>query len=301
MRALVVGCSLILLLLISTAYAQQKSLGDIEFGSFAPSARTLEPPSSIRVVVWNIERGLQLSQIINFLLEANPDVVLLQEVDLNARRTHRLDVAREIAEKLGMHYVFGREFQELTQGSAKSPAYHGQATLSRWPLSNPRLIRFREQSNTWRPRWYLPRIDLFQERDGGRMALVCDVNVAGRELVTYNLHLESRGNDRLRRSQLFEVLDDSRRYNSEVPLIVGGDMNFDVSQGDPSERIRDAELRNAFGDTARIPTAPSSFFQQGRAIDWILTGGPVQEYDARVYRSVSASDHYPLSLTLTLH
>jgi len=36
-----------------------------------------------------------------------------------------------------MNYVFGREFQELTQGSRAAPAYHGQATLSRWPLSSP--------------------------------------------------------------------------------------------------------------------------------------------------------------------
>jgi len=27
-----------------------------------------------------------------------------------------------------MNYVFAREFQELTQGSAASPAFHGQAT-----------------------------------------------------------------------------------------------------------------------------------------------------------------------------
>jgi endonuclease/exonuclease/phosphatase family metal-dependent hydrolase len=288
-----------LFLLIPTAYAQHMNgLEEIESGSFAPPAQVLGPPSSIRVVVWNIERGLQLPGVIDFLLQANPDVVLLQEADLNARRTHHLNVAREIAEKLKMNYVFGREFQELTQGSRTSPAYHGQATLSRWPLSNPRLIRFREQSNFWHPRWYLPRMELFQERLGGRIALVCDVNIAGQTLVAYNLHLESRGNDHLRRSQLFEVLDDSRRYGSEVTLIVAGDMNFDVSQGDAPERIRDAQFRNAFEDKAQTATVPSSFFHNGRAIDWILTGGPVQDADARVYRSVLASDHFPLSLTL---
>src|SRR5215472_2980018 len=38
-------------------------------------------------------------------------------------------------------YVFGREFVELTQGSNPSPAYHGQATLSRWKISNSRILR----------------------------------------------------------------------------------------------------------------------------------------------------------------
>ena len=292
-------CGLLVFLLISTACAQGiNGLGNIESDSFSPSPSPLRPPTAIRVVVWNIERGLQLPEIIDFLRQANPDIVLLQEVDLNARRTHHLDIAREIAQQLKMNYVFGREFQELTQGSVTSPAYHGQATLSRWPLSNARVIRFHEQSNFWRPRWYVPRMQLFQERLGGRMALVCDVNVAGQMLVAYNLHLESRGNDELRRSQLFEVLQESLRYGSDVPLIVAGDMNFDISQGDTPERIRNAQFQNVFEDRAATPTAPSSLFHRGRPIDWILTSGPVQNSEARVYDSISASDHFPLTLTV---
>jgi len=256
------------------------------------------PLVPIRVVVWNIERGSQLQRVIDFLVEAKPDLVLLQEVDLNARRTHHLDVAREIAEKLHMNYVLGRAFQELTQGSRTSPAYHGQTTLSRWPLPNPRVIRFHEQSKFWRPRWFVPQMDAFQRRAGGRMALFCDVNVAGQTLVAYNLHLESRGNDDLRRSQLMEVLDDSRSYGSGVPLVVAGDMNFDVSQGDAPVRIRNARFRNAFGDGAHTPTAPSSFFHHSRPIDCILMGGPAAGSDPRVYGAVSASDNFPLSINL---
>jgi hypothetical protein len=45
--------------------------------------------------------------------------LILQEVDLNARRTHRLNIAEEIARKLGMNYVFGREFEELVQRSSE--------------------------------------------------------------------------------------------------------------------------------------------------------------------------------------
>lgn len=293
------NCTFTLLLLVSPAFAHDMNgLDAIESGSVALPVTVVAPPSSIRVVVWNIDRGLQLEGVIEFLREANPDVVLLQESDLNARRTHHLDVAREIAERLHMNYVFGREFEELTQGSSSSPAYHGQATLSRWPLSNPRIIRFREQSNFWRPHWYKPRTELLQERVGGRMALVCDVNVAGQMLVTYNLHLESRGNDQLRRAQLVEVLNDGQRYVADVPLIIAGDMNFDVSHGDASERIREAQFRDAFADGAPEPTAPSSFLHPGRPIDWILTRGPVQETDAHVNRSVDASDHFPLSLAL---
>ena len=141
----------------------------------------------------------------DFLESQNADLLILQEVDLNARRTRRLNVPEEIARRLQMNYVFGREFEELTQGSRTSPAYHGQATLSRRHLTNPRVIRFRRQSNFWRPRWFLPRMQPFQERTGGRIALVADIANGERGFTVYNLHLESRGNSDLRNAQLEEV------------------------------------------------------------------------------------------------
>jgi hypothetical protein len=64
-----------------------------------------------------------------------------------------------------------KEFEELTQGSRRSPAYQGQATLSPWPIKNARLIRFHQQTTFWQPHWYLPPIEPFQERLGGRIAL----------------------------------------------------------------------------------------------------------------------------------
>jgi endonuclease/exonuclease/phosphatase family metal-dependent hydrolase len=51
-----------------------------------------------------------------------------------------------------------------------------------------------------------PRVEAFQERLGGRIALVTDINVAGSKLLIYNLHLESRPNDELRLAQIKEVL-----------------------------------------------------------------------------------------------
>ena len=90
------------------------SMQEIETGNFAGPRWVLCEPSFIRVVDWNINRGLQLQRVIEFLAGAKADIILLQEADLNARRTHHLDIAREIAQKLQLNYVFGREFQELT-------------------------------------------------------------------------------------------------------------------------------------------------------------------------------------------
>ena len=274
------------------------SMQEIETGNFSPPRLVLIPPDSIRVVNWNINRGLLLQKVIEFLAGAKADVILLQESDQNARRTHHLNVAKEIAQTLQMNYVFGREFQELTQGSRTSPAYHGQATLSRWPLSNFRIIRFQKQSNFWRPHWFLPEIEPFQERIGGRLALVCDANIAGKTIVTYNLHLESRGDDALRGSQLDETLNDARRYDGNTPIVLAGDFNLDVSAGSAATAISRAQFLDAFANQHR-PTTPHSFLEPGRVIDWIFTRGPVRLSRPQVHRSVSASDHYPLSITLS--
>src|SRR6202158_2402581 len=200
---------------------------EIESGNFAVPRWAPYRPDSIRVVDWNIDRGLKLGKTIEFLAGAKADIILLQEVDVNCRRTHRINVAMAIARKLAMNYIFAREFEELTQGSKTSPAYHGQATLSRWPLSNCRIIRFQKQSNFWRPRWFLPEIEPFQERIGGRLALVCETAIAGKRLVTYNLHLESKGDDALRCSQIEETLEDARRYEISTPMVLAGDLNLD--------------------------------------------------------------------------
>ncbi len=241
---------------------------EIESGNFSVPRWNLFSPDSIRIVNWNIDRGLKLRGVIEFLDSTKADIILLQEVDLNARRTHHINVASEIAKKLEMNYVFGREFQELTQGSKSSPAYHGQATLSRWPF-------------------------------GGRLALVSKANIAGKTIVTYNLHLESRGDDQLRCFQLDEVLDDARRYNSNTPILLTGDFNLDVSDGPAAAAIGRAEFLDAFANQ-HVPTTPGSFLEPGRTIDWVFTRGPIRAAQAQVHRSVSASDHYPQSVKLKI-
>jgi endonuclease/exonuclease/phosphatase family metal-dependent hydrolase len=272
---------------------------EIVTGNFAPFKWGLWPPRSLRIVDWNINRGLELQGIIDFLASMSADILLLQEVDLNARRTHRLNIAQEIARKLEMDYVFGCEFQELVQGTKSSPAYHGQATLSKWPISNPRLIRFSRQSHFWQPRWFLPSIEPFQERLGGRIALVTEINVAGSKLVTYNVHLESRGSDDLRLSQIEEVLSDAAWRDSQCPVIIAGDFNLDASKDATARAFLTAGFQDSIA-APRTSTTPSHrLFEPGRHIDWAFIRGQIRAGSGQVHSRVRASDHYPISFTLT--
>src|SRR3974377_167890 len=97
---------------------------EIETGNFASPRWDPFPPSTVSIVNWNINRGLKLQGGMEFLSLQKGDIILLQEVDLNARRPHHLNIAREISQKLQLNYVFGCEFRELTQGAPTSPAFH---------------------------------------------------------------------------------------------------------------------------------------------------------------------------------
>ena len=266
--------------------------------NFAPFGWFTWPRSSIRVVDWNIDRGLQLSAVIDFLADVNADILILQEVDINARRTHRLNIAREIAQKLRLNYVFGREFVELTQGSKANPAWHGQATLSRGRISNPRVICFDRQSNFWKPRWFLPKHEPFQERLGGRIALAAEIETAGISVMSYNMHLESRANDGLRLSQLEEVVNDASGYYSSHSLVLAGDLNLNAARLDVSKVLANAGFQDA-APTARVATTPPRHvLESGRHIDWAFVRGPIQVQKAQVHNRVKASDHYPISFEL---
>jgi endonuclease/exonuclease/phosphatase family metal-dependent hydrolase len=268
--------------------------------NYAPNQWLTWPRSSIRVVDWNIDRGLKLPEIIDFLGDSKADVFLLQEVDVNAYRTHQLNIAQEIARKLRLNYVFGREFVELSQGSKGSPAYHGQATLSRWKISDARIIHFQRQSDFWKPRWFKPHLQTFQERLGGRIALMSEIVIQGFPIVTYNLHLESRENDDLRQAQLNEVLQHAKTYDPARLLILAGDLNLNASTPRVADLLATAGFRETV-PTAQVATTPRRrLLEAGHHIDWAFIRGSSKPIDGKVLNSVKASDHYPIFFELQL-
>lgn len=94
-----------------------------------------------------------------------------------------------------------------------------------------------------------------------------------------------------------ETLEDARRYSADTPVLLAGDLNMDVSVGNTAQAMHRADFRDTF-ETHHTPTTPSSFFEEGRMIDWIFARGPVRSGLPQVHRSIAGSDHYPLSVCL---
>ena len=263
-------------------------LDTIRAGTYSHSSR---PSQNARLLNWNIDRGKHLDGILATIRESKPDLCIFQEVDLGARRTQGMDVAEELAKTTGMNYAFAPEFEELSQSTQEGAAYHGQATLTTMPIRSSRILRFAHQSGFWKPNPLLiSKLPLWQRREGGRIALVTELDNGGKVLVVYNLHLESRGSEQGRLLQLNEVLADAERYPPETPVIVAGDLNTKTRTSPVIPRLRQAGYRSAFGDR-KVRTHMII-----GDLDWIFARGAIQFEDPRVYPEAHASDHFPISV-----
>jgi endonuclease/exonuclease/phosphatase family metal-dependent hydrolase len=258
-------------------------------GSFATS-----PPSGpdLKLVSWNIDRGYGFDRVADVLREKQPDVCLLQEVDLHTRRTKNRDVARELAQKLGYNYSFGTEFQELSQGVDGQPGYQGQATLSRWPIVKSRVLRFEHQSNWWKPHRIIPNTAFFQRRLGGRVALATELSVHGSPVVVYNLHLESRSGGAIQDAQLDEVLSDLKSYPAGTAAIIGGDLNSKYHPSKVRHYLEQQGFHSVLGETLARTHVIIGY------LDWIFYRGPWQVENGTVLRGTHASDHDPIVAAL---
>jgi endonuclease/exonuclease/phosphatase family metal-dependent hydrolase len=193
-------------------------------GSFA---RTSPPrKESYRIVAWNIERGKQLAgqlealQNHEYLREA--DVLLLTETDVGMARSGNFDVAREMAAALGMDYAFAPCYWSLVKGSGlerhvngeNDLGLHGNAILSRYPLSNLRPVHLENGIDILAAR---------EQRLGCQTALLADVGFPQARVTFACIHLDAHSSQRHRCDQMKSVLDALPREAS--PVVLGGDWN----------------------------------------------------------------------------
>ncbi len=201
----------------------------------------------------------------------NSDVILLNEVDVGLPRTNYKNVASEIAEKIGYNYAFATEFIELSpliyNHSVDSKNYlglHGNAILSRYPIKRAKIIRLPAQYD-----WYSSEIKkqspieqarrigakkifnqeiLTEVRHGNRCALVVDIELPNKEIITVvSAHLEDRCYPDHRFLQAKYLFDNLRYVRN--PLIIGGDFNTSGTDAAPTsvkkefgKRVRDRDF-----------------------------------------------------------
>ena len=241
-------------------------------------------PQTTRVLVYNIHAGKDakgvdnLQRVADVIRETRADVVLLQEVDRNTRRSGNVDQVTELTRMTGMTAAFGKSLG--FQGGD-----YGIAILSRWPIDSSRTVP-------------LP-IDPPQLRSGvsyePRVALRAWIATPGGPLHIVNTHMDASGDDRYRRQEIVTVL--ANADSSAVPTLVGGDLNStpeSVVQGAVRERgWRDAWTECGDGSTGFTYPADSGT----KRIDYLYLRNRSACTRAVVWPS-PASDHRPLLVEL---
>ena len=93
-------------------------------------------PVVLRVMTYNIHHAegldgkVDLERIANVIRQSNADIVALQEVDKNTRRTGGIDMPADLARRTGMNVVFGANLDNFQGGQ------YGTAILSRFPIES---------------------------------------------------------------------------------------------------------------------------------------------------------------------
>jgi len=210
-------------------------LESVERGDWAP-APTAPAPSrgarALRAVAWNIQRGARLDDLRRAVVTppfAEADVLLLSEVDVGLGRSDNRNVARELAEALGMSYAFGVSYLALTDdfgenaaGVENTLALSGAAVLSRYPIARVENVDLPEIRD---------KFHSSEKRLGKKRALRAELALPDGPLVVAACHLDSNASPAQRALQLGAILDSIDR-SGVARALVGGDLNtttYDLS------------------------------------------------------------------------
>jgi endonuclease/exonuclease/phosphatase family metal-dependent hydrolase len=252
----------------------RRLLNAIAVLALLPACTAPQPqePRELTVLSYNIHHGqgtdgrFDLERLAQVILDADADLVALQEVDLATARAGGVDQAAELAQLTGMHVVFG-EAMPYDGGS------YGEAVLSRWPVLSHEVLPLPASEN------HEPRaaVVVVVQPPWSPVAL----RVAG-------THLDHTRDDTDRLAQVREL----RKHleTGDLPTLLVGDLNATPDSA-PIALLLDASWTPA--DPTLAPTFPADV--PDRKIDWILKapGSAGQLMGAEVLSAPVASDHCP--------
>lgn len=259
-----------------------------------------------------------LEAIAGVLRSSQADIAALQEVDFDCRRSHSIDQAAYVAERAAFpfcvraydwsaRYVPFPYWPPRAQfGSMEA----GQVVFTKYAVEPQKRIAFiKPQERNFLYRRFYP----------DRIVQVLELDVAGRDLVVFNVHLEAwqKGT---RERQARAVADLARQY-MDRPLLVAGDFNatfpwatrnpdilrYHASKDPAHERsvatLLEAGLKPAVSREAAGGGRENEFYSFRSAwphitLDHLFYNDRLDCVEARVLQDTPpASDHYPVVAT----
>lgn len=285
--------------------------------------------SSFTIVSYNIQYSLgaddhfDLKRCIDVVRDA--DIICLQEIDRNWRRTNMADQFAEVQALLPDRYcVFGPSLDVDASGISSDGSVvnrrrqSGQMTASRFPIASSRPI-------------HLPKDNTLEAMNSWCAALETVILMPDKAVRIINLHLTDVSEPN-RVSQISALLkhcenatteggawngkewDEASRehwqLNDPVPsmpveIIFTGDFN-DETNSRTLEIMRRAEFRDTWQATANSPagvtfkTNPEQGTDRDMRIDFIFVSPQFQIVESHIDQTTRASDHQPVWAKLSV-
>ncbi|MBC7565720.1 MAG: endonuclease/exonuclease/phosphatase family protein [Pedobacter sp.] len=216
---------------------------------------------------------IDIDAIARVIEKQHPDLVALQEVDVNTKRSGNINEAVLLAQKLKMNFYFGKAIDH-------DGGDYGVAILSRFPISNQRTYKLPKNA------------DLKAEQ---RVLAIVTAEVRKNVFIRFaSTHLDAQRAEENRILQAAEINKITEKET--LPLILAGDLN--AAPDTETIRIFDSMFMRTCSDCGfTIPV-----IKPNKTIDHIgfRIGNPFKVISHEVIPESYASDHLPILSVLEL-
>ena len=214
-----------------------------------------------------------LDAIAKVIIDTDPDLVALQEVDFKTRRAHQYDLATELGWRTKMAPLFGRAM--YFDGGE-----YGEGILSKYSFISSENIP-------------LP----YEEGKEPRAALKITTVLPSNDTISFiatHLDHEKEGTSRQLQAEKLVEIAKKQKY----PSILAGDLND--TPGSKTINILEQEWTPSYGKVNPEPTYPSD--NPRLKIDYVMVNpsGQWRVIETKVIADTIASDHCAYLVTLEL-
>ena len=240
-----------------------------------------QSPVELKIMSYNIHHAnppskpelIDMEAIANTISKAQPDLVALQEVDVNTKRSGNLDQANWLAKRLKMNVFFAKAIDH-------DGGEYGVAILSRFPIEDKRIIRLPSKPET---------------KGEPRILATVIVQLPNNQKIKFGCtHLDAQKEETNRLLQANELIAQGR--SEKAPFILAGDWN-----AKPGSKTVDS-LDKAFTRTCQDCAYTIPVINPRSTIDFISYSNqhPFQVISHEVIPERYASDHLPIVSILKL-
>ncbi|KAI8341172.1 hypothetical protein BC941DRAFT_416049 [Chlamydoabsidia padenii] len=200
--------------------------GEILEYDYRPFVKSTQSSTHLKLLQWNVERNYEADGILQKIKALDPDVCVLQEVDIGCQRSQTRNHMEELCRKLQMKGAFVCEFWELDDPIRKprdaGGGLHGNAILTKYDMTDIRVLTHQHQPYNWEQDGHL----LNEPRKGKRYTLSSVIKrFALPPVLVYSVHLEVFTGIIGRTSAFSEILDDAQAHNDIPHQAILGDLN----------------------------------------------------------------------------